>query len=186
MRRELICFSVVLWSTSLFSMDTELRLYRPMTETTSHFSAETVDKKSGECFGQSHRIRREDAWYCVADGINYDPCFVERFGSHLNAVCIKSPWVQTGLQITVATPLDNHLHEILDMSQTYPWAIELTNGEKCQSTESSVLYDGLPVRYQCDRNTVLIGHVQRCSSTWKILQHGPQGVVTAEIARAWF
>ena len=186
MWREVVGFSVVLWTAPIFSMDTTLMLYRPMTETSSHPIVETLSKKSGACFGQSHLIKREDAWHCIADGKDYDPCFVKRFGSQLEALCLESPWSTRGVQITVVKPLDNHLHETLDMSQTLPWAIELADGEKCLAIESMESHDGLPVRYRCDTNTVLIGHIQRCTSAWKTLKHNDQTVTTVAISRAWF
>ena len=186
MRREVVWFFTILYSTVLFAEDTELRLYRPLTETTSQPRVEMTEKKTGECWQQSQRIKREDAWRCIADGESYDPCFVQRFGSHSKAICLNSPWSTRGVEVMVATPLDNRQHEALDMSQTYPWAIELSSGEKCQSIESTESFDGLPVRYSCDRNTVLIGHVQRCNSRWKILQHSTGGITTVEIAKAWF
>ena len=186
MRREVVCFCVFLWSSLLFSEETELRFYRPLTDTTNQLPLNISETIAGECTQQSPLIKREDAWRCVAEGKEYDPCFVMRFGTHLDAVCPESPWSSNAIKITVKKPLDNSQHDMLDMSQTYPWAMELGNGEKCQAVVSSETYDNLPVRYHCDRNTVLIGHVQRCTSEWKILQRGADGVVTAVIARAWF
>lgn len=186
MRREVIGFFAILLTTTLFAEDTELNLYRPLTETTKHVPLLINAKKMGECRQQSQRLKREDAWRCTAEGIVYDPCFVQQYGSHLTAVCPESPWSSKGIQITVASPLDNSQHEILDMSRALPWALELTNGEKCQAIETSEQYDGLPVRYRCNTNTVLIGHVQRCASEWKMLERGSTGVETVQIARAWF
>ena len=186
MLREVLGFAAIFWSTLLFSMDTELLLYRPMTETTNHASVDINTKTTGECLGQSHRIKREDAWRCVAHGEEYDPCFVERFGSHLKALCIQSPWSKHAVELTVASPLDNQLHETLDMSKTLPWAIELANGEQCEAIASSEVYDGLPVHYRCGQNAKLIGHVQHCSSQWKMLRHDISGIETVEIVKAWF
>ena len=186
MRREVICFLAVLWSAPLLAEDTELNFYRPMTEGAEQTPLQIVAYKRGECSMQSQLIKREDAWRCVAEGKTYDPCFVQRFGSHLNAVCSESPWSTQGVQITVANPLDNSQHETLDMSRAYPWAVELINGEKCQAIETSESYDGLPVRYRCEKQATLIGHVQRCENTWKMLQHAANGVETVELKKAWF
>ncbi len=187
MKGEVILFFAIICSTAVFAEDTELSLYRPLTETTKHLPVVIVDKKSGECSQQSQLIKREDAWRCVAEGKVYDPCFVQPFGSHLDAVCPESPWSSKGIQITVASPLDNKKHETLDMSRTFPWAIELTSGEKCQAIDTGEQFDGLPVRYRCDRNSELLGHVQRCESSWKMLQHvAANGVETAQIKKAWF
>lgn len=186
MIREVIWFFTILGSASLFAEDTELSLYRPLTDTTKHLPLTIVAKKNGECTQQSQRIKREDAWRCEAEGMTYDPCFVQRFGSHLDAFCAESPWSNQGIQISVRAPLDNSKHESLDMSQTYPWALELINGQKCQAIKTNEQYDGLPVKYQCEGQTTLIGHVQRCENTWKMLQHATNGVETVEIKRAWF
>lgn len=186
MPRDFFWFLIFFWPVLLFAEDTELRLYRPFTETPTQLPTVIAEKKNGECWQQAHRIKREDAWRCRAEGKVYDPCFVQRFSAHLDAFCPKSPWSNTGIQIMVNTPLDNAKHERLDMSQTYPWAVELTSGEQCLSVDSQDTYDGLPVHYRCNKQGALIGHVQRCSSMWKMLQHNQQGVTTVEITRAWF
>lgn len=186
MKREVIWFFAFLWSGVLLAAETELSFYRPMTETSNHLPLTIVAKKTGTCNQQSQLIKREDAWRCVAEGQAYDPCFVQRFGAHLDAYCADSPWSNQGIQISVVSPLDNSRHETLDMSQTYPWAIELNNGTKCQAIEPNEQYDGLPVRYRCEGQSTLIGHVQRCDNTWKILQHASNGVETVQIKRAWF
>lgn len=186
MKREVILFFAILWSMTVFAEETELSLYRPMSDVTEHLSIKIAAKASGECVQQSQLIKREDAWRCVAEGKVYDPCFVKPSSGRLDAVCTETPWSNKGTQITVATPLDNKWHQSLDMSRTLPWAIELASGEKCQAIETTAQYDGLPVHYRCDRNSELIGHVQRCDSTWKMLQHAANGVETAQITRAWF
>lgn len=186
MRREVIWFLAIAWSAPLVAEDTQLSFYQPLTETANQVPFTIAAKKLGECHQQSQLIKREDAWRCIAEGKTYDPCFVQRFGSHLNAVCPESPWSSQGVQITVASALDNSQHETLDMSRTFPWAVELANGEKCQAVETSEQYDNLPVRYRCEKQTTLIGHVQRCENTWKMLQHAANGVETVQIKRAWF
>lgn len=187
MRREVLGFFCILCPMWLFAGNTELCFYRPLTVTSKHPMMSIAEKKEGQCTAQSQRIRREDAWACMAaDGVVYDPCFVSRFGSHLEAVCLQTPWSLQGVQIIVATPLDDSQHELLDMSRTLPWAVELANGDKCEAIQTSEEYDGLPVHYRCEQGATLIGHVQRCTHPWKILQHGVTGVVTTEIAKAWF
>ena len=186
MRGTVVVILLMVVSRILCANDTELNLYRPLTETTKHPFLTVLEQKSGKCLKQSQLLVREDAWRCVANGKTYDPCFVQRFGAHLNAICPESPWSSRGVHITVDSPLDNSQHNTLDMSRTLPWAIELTNGEKCKAVESGERYDALPVHYRCDKEAVLIGHVQRCSTTWKILQHNANGVTTVEIDKAWF
>lgn len=191
MRREVVLFFAiftvaVLFTEASFAADTELNFYRPMTETSKQPPLILVDQKKGVCQQQSKLIKREDAWNCVADNKVYDPCFVLPYGSHMEAVCPEAPWSSKGVKIKVTAPLDNKEHVPLDMSRTYPWAIQLSTGEKCQAVNTNKEYDGLPVHYQCEGNSELIGHVQRCDNPWKILKHAANGVDTAQIVRAWF
>lgn len=184
MKREVALFFAILYSMTVFAEDTELSFYRP--DVTQQSTRAIVAKKSGTCTQQSQLIKREDAWRCTAENKTYDPCFVMASNSQSEAVCADSPWSDKVTLITITTPLDNKSHQPLDMSRTFPWAIELADGEKCKAIEATARYDGLPVHYRCDRNSELFGHVQRCEGMWKMLQHATNGVETAKIAKAWF
>ncbi|VEG89617.1 hypothetical protein [Legionella spiritensis] len=178
---------MALWSSQLVAQDTELKLYRPFGEEMSHGRLIVSHQVGGVCIQQSMRIKREDAWRCIAAGKTYDPCFVRKFGSHLEAVCPASPWAGNGVLVKLDRPADNNDLVELDMSKTYPWAVELATGEKCEAIDDDETYDNLPVRYRCDSQTVLIGHLQRCKATWTILQRGITGqVTTAAVKKAWF
>jgi len=183
MLRGLFMFFSLIFSFSVIAKDTELKFYRPFVEG----SQPNIKKKiQGECSQQSQRIKREDAWRCEAQGKIYDPCFIEPHGSRTEAVCPDSPWTADGLSISLSTPADNSQHKALDMSEAFPWAVELTTGAKCQAVDEGQVYDGLQVHYLCDTQAMLIGHVQRCETTWSILQRTASGVSTAAILRAWF
>lgn len=186
MLRAVVVIFAITSSFCLFAQDTELKLYRPFGEVTQQAPIVIKEEKSGQCWQQSQRIKREDAWRCVAEGTVYDPCFVKQFGSHTQAICPQSPWVGNSVQINMSSPVDNSQHAELDMSETFPWAIELTTGEKCQAVDSGETFDGLAVRYRCDSQTVLLGHVQRCKAEWRILQRTAKGISTALVAKAWF
>lgn len=165
---------------------TELHLYQPLIGPLEEQPMVITAKKSGDCLRQSQLIKREDAWRCMAEDKVFDPCFVQPFGSHQEAVCPESPWLNKGVKISVITPLDSYQHEPLNMSSTFPWALELSSGEKCQGVSSNEQFDGLTVQYQCEKNTQLIGQIQRCEGKWKMLQHASNGIETVEIERAWF
>jgi rubredoxin len=186
MKQELTLFLSMSLSSMLFAADTELQLYRPFTETSKQLPIQIIAQKTGECFQQSKLIVREDAWRCSTEGMVYDPCFVKPNGSKMEAMCPGTPWTQQSIEITVPHPLDNTQHATLDMSQTYPWGIELMSGERCYAVEEATKYDDLPVHYRCNEHTVLIGHVQRCNALWKMLQHTSTGISTVELAKAWF
>ena len=102
------------------------------------------------------------------------------------ALCPSSPWVGYGIQINLSSAADNSQHVRLDMSETYPWALELKTGEKCQAVDEGETYDGLKIHYHCNSQTVLIGSVQRCKAKWSILQKTTNGVSTALVTKAWF
>lgn len=186
MRRLVVMISTILGSFCLFAQDTELKLYRPFGEAVQQAPVVVKQIVSGQCWQQSQRIKREDAWRCAAADKIYDPCFVKQFGSLQQAVCPQSPWSGESVQINLSSPLDNSQHIELDMSRAFPWAIELTSGEKCQAVDAGEIYDNLPIRYLCNSQAVLLGHIQRCKALWSILQRDKDGVSTAMVAKAWF
>lgn len=183
MWRGVIVFFIIICSFCTFADETELKLYRPFVD-----GIQVVIKKkiTGDCWQQSQRIKREDAWRCTAEGKVYDPCFIKPVGARNEAICPYSPWSMNGVQINLSSAADNSNHTPLDMSEAYPWAVELTSGEKCQAVDEGQVYDGLQVRYQCNSQIVLIGRVQRCEAKWSILQRSPQGISTALLSKAWF
>ncbi|MBA2650807.1 MAG: hypothetical protein H0U73_00850 [Tatlockia sp.] len=183
MLRGVLLIFTLIGSFGVFAEDTELKLYRPFV---NEAQLVITKKIAGECLQQSQRIKRDDAWRCSAEGKVYDPCFIKTAGSGKEAFCPESPWGLTGLIVNLSSAANNSQHIALDMSEAFPWAVELTTGEKCQAVDEGEVYDGLRVHYQCNSQTVLIGHVQRCDAKWSILQRSAKGVGTAVVARAWF
>lgn len=173
-------------SVGIAANDTILKLYRPYGDVENQVAPQVKNTLRGECYSQSKLIVREDAWRCMVNGIAYDPCFVKAGANRTQALCPQSPWVGDSVQIMVKLPLDNEQNKTLDMSRTYPWAIELTNGERCQAINSGKTYDQMPVRYKCGKKNYLVGHLQRCKAIWSILEKTPTGVVTVELSKAWF
>ncbi|WED42006.1 hypothetical protein [Legionella cardiaca] len=186
MLRAVTLVVMLLGSYSTIARDTELKLYRPFGEATQQAPIIVQKEISGQCWQQSQRIKREDAWRCIADGKVYDPCFVKQYGSRTEAICPHSPWMGASIKINLTSAVDNSLNIELNMAEAYPWAVELTTGEKCQAVDEGGSYDGMPIHYQCDSQTVLLGHMQRCKPEWSILQRTPEGVSTALVAKAWF
>jgi len=166
--------------------DTVLKLYRPFGDVTDQISPTIKISLTGNCFAQSRVIIREDAWRCESEGKIYDPCFVKAGNDRKEAVCPQSPWVGDSVEIVVNSPLNNEQNTTLDMSRTFPWAIELTNGEHCQAIDTNELYDSMPIRYKCTDNNLLFGYLQRCKTAWSMLEKRPEGVVTVTLAKAWF
>ncbi|MDP3269506.1 MAG: hypothetical protein Q8M40_10750 [Legionella sp.] len=166
--------------------DTELRLYRPYGEVSEQSVPVVLSKIKGQCDSQSRLMVREDAWRCEANGVTYDPCFVKTGGSQIEAICPQSPWSGDSISISVNLPFNNEHHKPLDMSRTFPWAVELTNGEQCKAVDTDEVFDSMPVRYRCNSKNLLVGHLQRCKSVWSMLEKTPEGVITVELNKAWF
>ncbi|KTD21651.1 hypothetical protein [Legionella londiniensis] len=185
MLRGVVLF-LALWTSILCAADTELRLYRPFAATDKHPKPHIEQSLMGDCSEQSFLIKREDAWRCIANHTIYDPCFVNTYGTRQIAVCPYSPWFANSIEIKVNGSLDNKSHHALDMSEAYPWAIELADGTKCSAVGQGEAYDGLPIRYRCGENTALIGDLQRCTPTWKILKQEGRNIGISEIKQAWF
>ena len=184
--RKLLYLFLFSCSFGIVAKDTLLKLYRPYGDVENQAPLQVKNTFRGECYLQSRLIVREDAWRCIANGKTYDPCFVKSGPNRTTALCPQSPWIGNSVQIRVKQPFDNEQNKTLDMSRTYPWAIELTNGEYCQALDSGEIYDQMPVRYKCGKKNYLVGHLQRCKTVWSMLEKTPTGVVTVELSKAWF
>lgn len=171
---------------SITHADTITQYYRPFTKTQKQADLIVVAKKRGTCLSQSQRIKRDDAWRCKVDDRMYDPCFVNPNGQLNSVICPESPWSGKSIEIELATTLNMTGFAALDMSRTYPWAVELINGTQCQALSSAKQFDDQPIHYQCNPDLFLFGHLQRCQSDWKILAHSPAGIEMVQVAKAWF
>ncbi|KTD49569.1 hypothetical protein Lrub_0668 [Legionella rubrilucens] len=187
MPRALMIILAILYSFSVKAQDTELKLFRPFGGTEQQIPL-IIDKHlAGECWQQSQRIAREDAWRCLAQGQVFDPCFIKKFSDNTEALCPQSPWVGRSVLLKLNTAADNSQHTELDMSRTYPWAVELLGGEQCEAARQSETIENLPVRYYCNDQTILMGHLQRCKAEWTILKRDAAGrVTTVTVKKAWF
>ncbi|MDP1604148.1 MAG: hypothetical protein Q8M03_12890 [Legionella sp.] len=187
MRLYVVMIFIISGISSLNAQDTELKLYRPFGEAEQQAPLIIKEKHEGHCWQQSQRIKREDAWRCTGAGKTYDPCFIKQYSSKKEALCPQSPWVGDSVALELASSADNSQHALLDMSKAYPWALELSSGEKCQAVDEERVFDGMPIHYQCNTQSVLMGHLQRCKSVWTILQRRGDGQVeTVNIVKAWF
>ena len=176
-----------LFSHVCLSEETQVKLYRPFNP--SHGQADVVVNQTmkGLCWEQSHADKREGAWRCMVGSVVLDPCFVKSYGEKKQAICPQSPWNGKAIKVMVEQDLDDSSHEEMDMSKNYPWALELTDGARCQKiADSNQYFDGLPIHYLCDNDSVLFGRIQRCKAQWSMLQKSNSGVVTALIDKAWF
>jgi hypothetical protein len=176
---------VLIFSSFLVSADdTVLKLYRPFGDGQS--SPKIIKHVPGRCDRQSHLILREDAWRCEAEGRTFDPCFAKVGTKNTSVLCPSSPWSMENTQINVSAPLDNEDHLALDMSRTFPWGIELANGNRCLAVEATEYYDSMPIRYHCSSNVDLLGTIQRCNPVWSTLKKNADEITTVKLSKAWF
>lgn len=189
MRAQVLILFIIFFSSLSYANDeeTQVKLYRPFGQAIAQAPLKVTETYSGECAQQSIRIKREDAWRCQAGNRVYDPCFINPFSAHKQALCPASPWNGTSILLNLTTPANHNGFSLLDVSKTYPWAIELKTGEKCEALEKEGIYDNMPILYRCNNQTELLGHLQRCRTTWTILQRHPGNhISTAVVMRAWF
>lgn len=170
-----------------FESPTQIKFYRPFGAVVAQVAPKVISQKQGTCLQQSKRIVREEAWRCVADGVTYDPCFLKAVGEKNKVVCLQSPWRAEAILLTTSGALESNHQNTLDVSTTYPWAVELITGEHCLSTDKDQMLEGSLVHYQCSDHKILFGHLQRCSDEWSILQQNEDGLISSvPIKKAWF
>lgn len=187
MRLYVVMIFAIFFSSLSYALETQLKLYRPFGESTNQALVVIKETYKGQCLHQSHHIKREDAWRCVVNGNSIDPCFIQPFGHQKQAICPQSPWVGSSIAIDLAYSPDSSQQVPLDMSNAYPWAIEMLSGEKCQALDNGQMFEGIPVHYQCNNHSVLIGYLRRCKMPWTMLQRQSDGKTSsAVIRRAWF
>lgn len=185
--RCILLFLLSVYPLISFENPTELKFYRPFGAVVDQVVPKIIAQKPGTCLQQSKRIVREDAWRCVSDGGTYDPCFVNPVVDRNKALCMQSPWSGDAVLLNMSNTLTSNNQKILDISTAYPWAVLLTTGERCLSTDKDQILEGSPVHYQCSDHTILFGHLQRCREEWTILQQNQDGVMsTVSIKKAWF
>lgn len=169
-----------------YAEDTQLKLYRPYGEAEGQIVPRATITLQGQCSEQSQLIVREDAWRCIADQKIYDPCFSQENPTLHTLICPSTPWTEDSVQIEVTGPLNEEQRVSLDMSRTFPWAIELHNGARCIAVTPGQLYDSMSVRYQCSGDNQLLGYVQRCKPEWTMLEKTAEGVRTVSLKKVWF
>lgn len=179
--------ALLLTLTTSYAGETEKRFYRPFSSSYGQDSAVVKTSVKGWCWEQSHVDKRADAWRCADNKKVYDPCFVKTYGDKSQLVCPQSPWNGQAVLIQLQQPLNESMMKELDMSRDYPWAIELSDGQKCEAIiGEKPIYDNMPIRYRCHNRAVLLGHLQRCKETWQMLYKNNGDVSTVDIKRVWF
>ncbi len=167
---------------------TDVRFYPPFEQ---KYKVATL---AGTCTRHSALDNRSDAWQCRTDQRVLDPCFIKTYVKAKTAICPISPWQNEAIQVKLISPVlmqNSNEQEELDMSEDDPWAINLVDGAHCLKLQQDQTFTviGQPVKYACDNQGFLLGHIQRCDLVWKMLflpSRNSQNLNMIEINTAWY
>lgn len=185
MYRILMFIFLNLMLSNAFAETTEIKFFRLFLDA----KPKVVEKHYGVCLQQSESIKREDAWRCSAKGTILDPCFINPYRNQKQAFCLNTPWSKKAIELILGKKVGFSAGEKLDVSQAYPWAIELVGALQCYaiSAKERTFFQGLPLHYRCRDGSYLLGGLQRCTQPWSILRRDHNAkVTTVAIRKAWF
>lgn len=179
-----ILFILSFWIVPLHAAETTLRFYQAFA---AEGGLQGEPELAGLCTEPSRLTVRPDAWRCRAGDTWLDPCFSPGNPALKSVRCVMDPWTGKAVRLRLPQSMAGQQGRALDMSQTYPWAIELLSGSRCLHVETDEVVEGLPVHYRCSDQSLLLGHVQRCDNQWMMLRKTSQpGTDRVALAVAWF
>lgn len=183
---------------------TDQRYFLPFTPDGLNPALSVTGNEQGLCgFTSTAALARPDAWDCIGDSNEiYDPCFENPFlppDEPGELACITSPFTTEVVLFTLNEPLvrdkeaagigGNGPNTAMDLTDPWvlPWALELTNGERCTLLPGTVdVFAGLPVHYGCASGGIL-GEPDRGQPVWTVsyLADGDTATTLVDVAVAW-
>lgn len=172
---------------------TEIRLFTSGEVLGLPANLRVARRASGGCT-YSSVLAAPEAYRCGAAAVIYDPCL----GYPPRLMCVESPWTQEAVQLHVATPIHPPpTRSLAEVLKTRPWALELSNGERCVSVAGATfVVTGARANYECSRTTGfnggtgawLIGVPDRTQQPWEVTFLAERDSATTQIAVrvAWF
>jgi hypothetical protein len=125
----------------------------------------TLHLLGGQCEPGSDSVPGP-VYRCFVGNSILDPCWADR--EHARAVlCVQEPWSQTAVELGT--------HGLLTSSQpvprslSYPWGVQLANGEKCLADQGAHdEYRGRVVDYACGHrfHLVLLRGIHQSHEPW--------------------
>jgi hypothetical protein len=184
---------------------TDQRYFLPFTRDGLNPGLSVTGNERGVCgFTSSAALARPDAWDCIGDSNEiYDPCFENPFlppDEPGELACITSPFTTEVVLFTLNDPLvrdkeagaldGNGPNTAMDLTDPWvlPWALELTNGERCTLLPGTVdVVAGLPVHYGCGNGGIVLGEPDRGQPVWAVsyLAEGDVATTQVDVAAAW-
>lgn len=183
---------------------TDQRYFLPFTRDGLNPGLSVTGNERGVCgFASTAALARPDAWDCIGENNEiYDPCFENPFALREDPgelVCITSPFTTEVLLFTLTDPLvrdkeaaavgGNGPNMAMDLTDPWvlPWALELSNGERCTLLPGTVdVFAGLAVHYGCSGGGIL-GGPDRRQPVWTVsyLADGDVATSLVDVAVAW-
>jgi len=145
---------------------------------------------NGKCFAASAASAgRPDAWRCSIENAIHDPCFQNVMGDPNLLACPESPWSTNVVLVTLTSPLPTEHSSREWKKDTLPWALELTNGERCSLfTGATAPIAGMRINYGCPGGFIVVGDIDRSESAWRVFFQGEKSfnLEQVEVAVAWY
>jgi hypothetical protein len=169
---------------------TKVRLLTPFLKGSVGIGFAISGQGQGTCFGPSVASSgRVDAWRCTVGNAIHDPCYQNVMGDSKTLVCADAPWQASGMLLTLASPLPEVNRKPVSVKDTQPWAIELSNGQRCTLfTGATAPIAGMRITYGCSGGYVAVGDINRTGPVWKIFAQGEKSISLdeIEISTAWY
>jgi hypothetical protein len=146
---------------------------------------------NGSCFTRSLASpSRPDAWRCTAGNGLMDPCYQRVMGDEKQLACpAGGPWPANVVLLTLTQPLPVEDRKESSRESVLPWALELTNGQRCtQFTGATAPVAGMRINYGCPDGFTIVGDIDRSQPAWQVFFQGEKSIALeqVDVAVAWF
>lgn len=185
---------------------TDVRIFAPLKRNLT-----ITDRLGGICKPSYIAMVARGVMQCwESSNVYYDPCYLTRDQDSLPAserefVCINAPWSDEAVAFSLwsVAPLGSLAREPVPLEQATPWALELSNEERCvrRTARNEYVLLNLPVTYYCSRtgapivdsrhsagvSNVVLGDLSRSEPLWtaQYLALGSNEIVEVGVIRAW-
>ncbi|MCC5792341.1 MAG: hypothetical protein JJT82_07020 [Legionellaceae bacterium] len=182
---KLVVFVILLANFALYAQtETQLRMYRPFTEGVEQPALTVTRSLDAHCDAQSVFLPRADAWRCTSEEGELDPCFVQPRSKTL--LCPLSPWHAQATRIAALSLANNTHFTAIDMAHGKPWAVEMSNGQRCLAVEETEKMDNQPISFACAGGDRLLGKLHRCKMQWSVLWSNGKEIEERGVKTVWF
>ena len=170
---------------------TQIKLLTPWQPAGLSIGMAVTQQVSGKCFTHSLASpSRSDAWRCSAGNALMDPCYQRIMGDENQLACpVGGPWPANVVLLTLTQPLPRDESKEPTRDSVLPWALELSNGQKCtQFTGATAPVAGMRINYGCPGGFTVVGDVDRSQPVWRVFFQGEKSIALeqVEVVVAWF